>query len=107
MCNIGKCVKYRIGLVVLSGFNIGAQKGRFCARKWKFLQLVRKRGVFAHGITGGCTGEVRQLLLDCFQKEADRAETVIATQQGRVGIFHPAVKEVSATAGEHFDIFPN
>ena len=107
MCNIGKCVKYRIGLVVLSGFNIGAQKGRFCARKWKFLQLVRKRGVFAHGITGGCTGEVRQLLLDCFQKEADRAETVIATQHGRVGIFHPAVKEVSATAGEHFNIFPN
>ncbi len=82
MCNIGKCVKYRIGLVVLSGFNIGAQKGRFCARKWKFLQLVRKRGVFAHGITGGCTGEVRQLLLDCFQKETDRAETVVATQQG-------------------------
>ena len=99
-------MKYRIGLVVLSGFNIGAKERRFCARSWKFLQLVRKRGVFAHGI-GGCTGEVRQLLLDCFQKETDRAETGVATQQGRVGIFHPSVEEVSATAGEHFDIFPN
>ena len=83
------------------------RKGGSAHGSWKFLQLVRKRGVFAHGITGGCTGEVRQLLFNCFQKETDRAETVIATQQGRVGIFHPAVKEVSATAGEYFDIFPN
>ena len=48
-----------------------------------------------------------QLLFNCFQKETDRAEAVVATQQGRVGIFHPAVEEVSATAGEHFNIFPN
>ena len=31
---------------------IGAQKGRFCAREWNFLQLVRRKGDSAHGRGG-------------------------------------------------------
>ena len=35
---------------------IGAQKGRFCAREWNFLQLVRRKGDSAHGRGGEGSG---------------------------------------------------
>ena len=53
-------MEYRGGMIVLLRFVIytdqpisviliGAQKGRFCAREWNFLQLVRRKGDSAHG----------------------------------------------------------
>ena len=56
-------MEYRGGMIVLLRFVIytdqpisviliGAQKGRFCARKGKFLQLVRRKGDSAHGRGG-------------------------------------------------------
>ena len=56
-------MEYRGGMIVLLRFVIytdqpisviliGAQKGRFCAREWNFLQLVRRKGDSAHGRGG-------------------------------------------------------
>ena len=56
-------MEYRGGMIVLLRFVIytdqpisviliGAQKGRFCARKGNFLQLVRRKGDSAHGRGG-------------------------------------------------------
>ena len=50
--NTHRCAERAILRTGVEFFAVGAQIGRFCAREWNFLQLVRRKGDSAHGRGG-------------------------------------------------------